>query len=72
MIDKIGEAAGIIWRALNDWRSLEFKTVGMTIVQLKKRTNLPAELLHQGLGWLAREDKIFFTDDGKTMRVSLK
>lgn len=72
MIEKIGEAAGIIWQALNDWRSLEFKNTGMTITQLKKRTNLSGEPLHQGLGWLAREDKIVFSGRGKNIKVSLK
>ena len=66
MIDKIGEAAGLIWKAL------EGKGEGVTIAQLKSETKLPNDLLHQGLGWLAREDKLQLYGEGKSHRVSLK
>jgi hypothetical protein len=66
MVYKIGEAAGKIWRYLSE-------TEGWTTVtQLKIKTKLPVALFHQGLGWLAREDKIQFYPSGNTTKVSLK
>ncbi len=72
MIDRIGKSAGDIWKALEAWKYVEGKNEGMTITQLKNRTNLPTDLLHLGLGWLAREDKIQFSKVGKSIKVSLK
>ena len=66
MVDRIGEAAGEIWRALD-------KGDGeMTVTELKNQTKLSTNLVHQGLGWLAREDKIDFSVEGKTTKVRLK
>jgi hypothetical protein len=65
-IDKIGEAAGKVWNAL------EGKSAGLSPVQLKSATNLGGDLLNQALGWLAREDKIQFLGAGKSARVALK
>lgn len=64
-LQKIGEAAGLVWRAL------EGKGEGMTPTQLKNKTVLNADLLHQALGWLAREDKIRFLGGGKSVKVAL-
>jgi hypothetical protein len=64
-LQKIGEAAGLVWRAL------EGTGEGMTPTQLKNKTELGAELLHQALGWLAREDKIRFLGGGKSVKVAL-
>ncbi len=65
-IDRIGEAAGKVWTAL------EGKSAGLNPTQLKSATNLNGDLLNQALGWLAREDKIQFLGAGKTARVALK
>lgn len=64
--EQIGEAAGEIWTAL------EGNQEGMTITQLVERTQLPKNLFHQGLGWLAREDKIQFSGKSNSPRVSLR
>ena len=64
-IDVIGQAAGEIWR------HLEGKADGMTLKSLKAQTQLPSDLFHQGLGWLAREDKIRFISRSGTIRVLL-
>ena len=66
MTEQIGEAAGEIWMAL------EGNQEGMTITQLVERTHLPKNLFHQGVGWLAREDKIQFAGKSNSLRVSLK
>lgn len=65
MNDAIGDAAGEIWQALDGVPG------GLTIMQLRNRTELPDNLLHQGLGWLAREGKIVLAREGKRTRVSL-
>jgi hypothetical protein len=65
-IDEIGKAAGEIWM------QLEGKRGGMTVASLKNGTQLPVDLLHEALGWLAREDKVRFVSTGKGMRIMLR
>lgn len=65
-IDEIGKAAGEIWMLL------EAKKGSMTITSLKNVTQLPADLFHEALGWLAREDRIGFDFKGKSMGVHLR
>jgi hypothetical protein len=71
MVSEIGEAAGIIWRALYYFQILEFQD-GMTVNHLKNDTGLPTSLLYEGLGWLAREGKIELSGQAKNARVFLK
>lgn len=49
--EKAGEAAGLIWTALEG-------TEGLTAKQIKKPTKLKDKELFLGLGWLLREDKV--------------
>ncbi len=63
---RIGDAAGLVWR------TLESKSEGLSPAQLKTKTELGVELLHQAFGWLAREDKIGFVGAGKSLKVVLK
>lgn len=64
--ETIGCWAGQIWNALN-----EADVLGMK--QLKKMTKLKEKELAYGLGWLAREGKVSFEEDGeaKELLVSL-
>jgi len=55
IIDKFGRNAGKIWLELNKKGPLEEKS-------LLKKTRLNEEDLHAAIGWLAREDKICYTD----------
>ena len=64
--EQIGDAAGDIWRALEGIQE------GITVTQLLERVQLPRNLFHQGLGWLAREDKIQFSGTRNSPRVSLR
>jgi len=65
VIDKIGNAAGDIWKKLH--------TEGdMVITRLQRKTGLPLNLFYMGLGWLARENKIGIRIEKRTIRVSLK
>lgn len=63
----IGEWAGLIWKALSEADKLDIK-------QLKKMTKLKEKEVAYGLGWLAREGKIAFLENGednKDMLISL-
>ena len=65
MIDKIGIAAGEIWKKLKN----EGEVV---ITKLQRKTGLPLNLFYLGLGWLARENKVSFKIEKRTIHVSLK
>ncbi|NLI72259.1 MAG: winged helix-turn-helix domain-containing protein [Bacteroidales bacterium] len=62
-IEKIGNNAGLIWNALSEGE-LEVKAV-------KKATKLTEKNLNLALGWLAREGKISFREEGKELFISL-
>ena len=49
----IGENAGIIWRLLNNGERWEYE-------QLKDASGLSDRDLNLAIGWLARENKIYF------------
>jgi hypothetical protein len=65
MQTQIGDAAGIIWRYLDEHAEANLS-------ELKKVTKLSEQLLLMGLGWLAREEKLGVVQDKKGIRVSLK
>jgi hypothetical protein len=43
-----------------------------SLATLKKEIHTTPELLCAAVGWLAREDKLDFNVNGKTVKVSLK
>lgn len=49
----IGENAGIVWRLLSNGERWEYE-------KLKKASGLSDRDLNLAIGWLARENKIFF------------
>lgn len=60
MKDKIGETSGKIWKVIQ-------KKGEVNVAQLPKLLNEKSAIVYQGLGWLAREDKIDYqTKGGKT------
>lgn len=65
LIQKVGEAAGLIWLAIDSQGPLK-------MIALKKQLKLNDTILHMALGWLAREDKIEMTASGRTFLVQLK
>jgi hypothetical protein len=65
-LESIGEAAGDLWQTLQDHGTR------LSTTQLKNRTELPEHLLFAGLGWLAREGKVSFSQSGKKIEVSLR
>jgi len=64
MQPEIGEAAGKIWVYLDSHGPT-------TLGKLKTGTKLADDLLNQGLGWLAREEKIAVEKKGRTISISL-
>ena len=63
MKDKIGTNAGLVWNAL---------LVGnVDIKALKKTTKLNDKDVYAALGWLAREDKIYFVETESELIVGL-
>ncbi len=63
-VENIGVTAGKIWSALEENGPL-------TVTRLVKVVAEPRGLVMQGLGWLAREDKINIEEDGRSRVVSL-
>ena len=63
MKDKIGTNAGLVWNAL---------LVGnLDVKALKKATKLNDKDVYAALGWLAREDKIYFVETESELIVGL-
>ncbi len=65
MNDKVAHTAGLIWHALNGKGLVK-------LAVLQRQTKVPAALLHMGLGWLAREDKLELNLTGRSIQVRLK
>ncbi|MDR2144897.1 MAG: winged helix-turn-helix domain-containing protein [Tannerella sp.] len=61
----IGTNAGLVWNALNGAGKLSTK-------DLKKQTKIKTDkLLFAALGWLAKEDKLIFTEKDEDLYVAL-
>jgi hypothetical protein len=63
-IGQIGETAGAIWRILSEQGPIR-------LAKLVKEVGAPRDVFMQGVGWLAREDKIVI-DDSRARIVSLR
>ena len=61
----IDSAAGTIWRYLNEHGEV-------ALGKLKQGTKLSDQLLFAGIGWLAREDKLNFTTESRSVSVCLR
>jgi len=62
---EIGNAAGTIWGYLNEHGET-------TLSRLKQGTKIPEQLLLMGVGWLAREGKLQFVREGRTVKIDLR
>ncbi len=61
--DTIGFWAGLVWNALNEVEALGLK-------QIKKITKLKEKEVYAALGWLARENKVMFSEtDGEKKEI---
>ena len=63
MKERIGTNAGLIWNAL--------LAGTLDIKALKKATKLKDKEIYAALGWLAREDKIYFIETEKDLVIGL-
>ncbi len=64
MIAKVGESAGAIWNYLKD-RS------DASAAELRKALEMNDATFWMAVGWLARENNLVFTRQGKEMSISL-
>ncbi|MDR2475789.1 MAG: winged helix-turn-helix domain-containing protein [Bacteroidales bacterium] len=62
--EKFGINAGLVWNLLNEKGALSFK-------ELKKNTKLTEKDLYAAFGWLAREQKVRFTDESGELVIAL-
>ena len=61
---EIGKTAGKVWKCLG-------KNGNISLTELPNKVREDPDLVHQALGWLAREEKVNFTKQGRTDYVSL-
>jgi hypothetical protein len=64
MKERIGLTAGAIWSVLS-------KKNEVNVTQLPKVVKEKTLVIHQALGWLAREGKIDYRSEGEKLFVSL-
>lgn len=65
MEDAIGESAGKVWRYL--------ETQGpRSVSQIQRGTGLSQSLTYLALGWLAREGKVRFEQEGRSLLVGVQ
>ena len=62
---EIGHVAGDVWGLLVNDGSL-------TLAAIKKAVDAPGDLVLAAIGWLAREDKLEFSTQGRSVKVSLR
>jgi len=65
MFHTIGEVAGEIWKLLREEGPL-------SVSAILGRVKRPRATVYMGIGWLAREDKLVFTQTKRGMSISLK
>jgi len=58
LTNEIGSQAGRLWRILDIWGEADF-------VSLRRLSDLSEAYVYRALGWLAKEGKIFVSDDDK-------
>lgn len=62
---EIGNAAGVIWRYLEQHGET-------SLTDLKLKTKVSDKLFFMGVGWLTKEGKLNFVTDKRSTRVSLR
>lgn len=64
-VDHIGDTAGTVWKIL-------VENGPLSMARLVKAVGEPRDTVMQALGWLAREDKIWIEEEGRSRIVSLR
>ena len=62
---EIGATAGVVWKLLSE-------NGPMDLTKLIKAVGEPRDAVMQAIGWLAREDKLTFEDNGRKRVLSLR
>lgn len=65
MKDRIGEIAGDVWDYLDNQGSSSFSAIADAV-------DAPRSKVSMAIGWLAREDKLEFEDQGRGNSIGLK
>ncbi len=63
--ESIGHVAGEVWQLLDSQGA-------QSVPAIKKAVSAPDEVVLAAIGWLAREDKLTFSKNGRTLTVSLR
>ena len=66
-VESIGKCAGLVWQYLRDMNGNE----AVTLSKLAREVDAPRDLVMQGVGWLAREDKVTFEEGPRSKLISL-
>lgn len=61
---EIGASAGVIWKVLSEKGPMDLN-------KLVKAVGEPRDAVMMAIGWLAREDKLFFEENGRKCVVAL-
>jgi Winged helix-turn-helix domain (DUF2582) len=61
----IGATAGVVWKQLSE-------NGPMDLTKLIKAVGEPRDAVMQAIGWLAREDKLIFQENGRKRMISLR
>lgn len=64
MVEEIGEGAGRIWQCLKD-------SGEMNPSALAKKSGLKRDMMFASIGWLAREGKLSFRGEKRSVFISL-
>ena len=63
--DDIGQIAGLIWQLLSEQGE-------QSQASIKSSLDAPSDLVLAAIGWLAREDKLWFATKGRSVVISLR
>ncbi len=64
-VDSIGIVAGLVWEYLH-------QKGPVTLSKLAREIDAPRDMVMQGVGWLAREEKIKFQPGDKSKLILLR
>ena len=62
---EIGHVAGQVWGVLSGKGPL-------TVVAIKKEVQAPGDTVVAAIGWLAREEKLDFITNSRTVKIALR
>lgn len=64
-ISAVGEVAGLVWCYLRDHGAV-------TLSKLARELDVPRDLVMQGVGWLAREEKVQYLTGARFKKIALR